>query len=246
MAVMELHDGFIVGIFNYCDRWCEACAFTARCRVFADRAEMDARHDPNFKAVASAPLLPQDQPPTLPDWMLEILEEAERHPLTEKELEDLEPKPRPEHARMESCAMDYSRRTFEWLKPRQDPEKVQSDPHNPLDVIGWFSFFIAAKVHRAGFSKALWDQESDEEYPTDYDGSAKAALEAIDRSRAAWLAMAETGAATREEVMPFIMDLVWLRETLEREFPKARDFVRPGLDEPEAVAKLESTPDLSN
>jgi hypothetical protein len=27
--------GFISGIFNYCDRWCERCPLTARCRVFA-------------------------------------------------------------------------------------------------------------------------------------------------------------------------------------------------------------------
>src|SRR6185503_16937586 len=25
---VEVRDGFIVGIFNYCDRWCETCAFT--------------------------------------------------------------------------------------------------------------------------------------------------------------------------------------------------------------------------
>lgn len=27
-------DKFIPGIFNYCDRWCDRCAFTSRCRVF--------------------------------------------------------------------------------------------------------------------------------------------------------------------------------------------------------------------
>lgn len=26
---------FISGIYNYCDRWCERCAFTARCMNFA-------------------------------------------------------------------------------------------------------------------------------------------------------------------------------------------------------------------
>ena len=26
---------FIPGIFNYCDRWCERCPFTARCLNFA-------------------------------------------------------------------------------------------------------------------------------------------------------------------------------------------------------------------
>jgi hypothetical protein len=38
---MEVQDGFIVGIFNYCDRWCERCPLTSRCRVFATLAEID-------------------------------------------------------------------------------------------------------------------------------------------------------------------------------------------------------------
>jgi hypothetical protein len=59
---MDVRDGFIVGIDNYCDRWCETCAFTSRCRVFADRAEMEARHDSNLKAIREAPLRPQDIP----------------------------------------------------------------------------------------------------------------------------------------------------------------------------------------
>jgi hypothetical protein len=45
---MEVRDGFIIGIFNYCDRWCERCRFTGRCRMFADLAEceFEANHGP--------------------------------------------------------------------------------------------------------------------------------------------------------------------------------------------------------
>lgn len=32
---MDVRDGFILGIYNYCDRWCESCAFTSRCGAFA-------------------------------------------------------------------------------------------------------------------------------------------------------------------------------------------------------------------
>ncbi len=39
---MEVQDGFIVGIYNYCDSWCEPCQFTSRCRVFADGAKHEA------------------------------------------------------------------------------------------------------------------------------------------------------------------------------------------------------------
>src|SRR5580693_4929295 len=33
---------FIDGIFNYCDRWCERCYFTGRCRVFDQVGELTA------------------------------------------------------------------------------------------------------------------------------------------------------------------------------------------------------------
>lgn len=41
-APVEIRDGFIVGIYNYCDAWCARCAFTSHCRVFADLRETEA------------------------------------------------------------------------------------------------------------------------------------------------------------------------------------------------------------
>ena len=86
---MDVRDGFILGIYNYCDRWCETCAFTSRCRVFADRAEMDAAMDPYLKAVAEAPPLPEEEPPPPPRWMQEMIAEmnaAAREPLSPEEV----------------------------------------------------------------------------------------------------------------------------------------------------------------
>ena len=37
---METRDGFILGIFNYCDRWCERCTLSGRCSVFAEEQRM--------------------------------------------------------------------------------------------------------------------------------------------------------------------------------------------------------------
>ncbi|HET6881236.1 MAG TPA: hypothetical protein VFI31_13835, partial [Pirellulales bacterium] len=34
MARKKKKKRFIDGIYNYCDRWCERCAFTERCRVY--------------------------------------------------------------------------------------------------------------------------------------------------------------------------------------------------------------------
>src|SRR5215470_6210325 len=75
---MEVRDGFIVGIFNYCNRWCETCAFTSRCRLFADAAEIEAKLDPGLKEIVEAPLLPQEEPPPPPKWMQEMIEEMNK------------------------------------------------------------------------------------------------------------------------------------------------------------------------
>src|SRR5688500_1768093 len=75
-ASMDIQDGFIVSIFNYCDSWCAACAFTSRCRLFADSAEFEASLDPTLKPVVDEPPLPEDVPPEPPAWMQELLEGA--------------------------------------------------------------------------------------------------------------------------------------------------------------------------
>ena len=49
-------DNFIPGIYNYCDRWCERCAFTTRCQCF----------EPNDKRVEI------DEHPGNDDWLKEV------------------------------------------------------------------------------------------------------------------------------------------------------------------------------
>jgi hypothetical protein len=52
-----LEGDFIESIYNYCDRWCEECAFTARCFLYAQEQRMMERHvlrgeDPDDPKVA--------------------------------------------------------------------------------------------------------------------------------------------------------------------------------------------------
>src|ERR1051325_6177875 len=98
---MDIQDGFIVGIFNYCDGWCERCAFTSYCRLFADRAEMEARLDAHHAAIVDAPPLAQEAEPDTPESMRELLEArntASLQPISPEEWERIQPKLSPEHA----------------------------------------------------------------------------------------------------------------------------------------------------
>ena len=235
---MEVQDGFIIGIFNYCDRWCEACAFTSRCGVFADSVKAEAALDPALKALVEAPPRPEDlPPPPPPKWMEELLQamnEAASEPLADEERKRLEPPP--EHLAIEVRATSYMLQVHRWLEARDDVYQ-RSDPGDPCAVITWFHTLLKVKIHRALWGLAQ-DDPDDRDFPADHDGSAKVSLIGIERSHAAWLDLVDCGIASGMEAAPFIADLVWLADALDRVFPKARTFVRPGLDEPDEVAKL--------
>jgi|RhiMethySRZTD1v2_1073278.scaffolds.fasta_scaffold243291_2 hypothetical protein len=232
---MEVRDGFIVGIFNYCDRWCETCAFTSRCRLFADVAEIEAKLDPGLKEIVDAPPLPQDVPPPPPPWMQEMIDEmnAASSNAATAELPPPPPVP-PAHLLIEARADDYFTRAHTWLRGQTG---ARTDPADPSAVIEWFHLQIVVKVHRAIRGLAE-DGPEERDWPADHDGSAKVALLGIDRSHAAWLAVLQRGLVSDSDAALLIADLVWLGEALERVFPKARAFVRPGLDEPEEVSGL--------
>jgi hypothetical protein len=257
---MEIRDGFIVGVYNYCDSWCDRCAFTSRCRVFADQREMEATLDPNLEPVATAPCLPErldgvpsslperldgvpskhpmDVTPPPPSWLKELLEEMDavsRAPLADDAWVRRELRLVPERDAIDDRAEAYSRRARAWLNTREFD--LPSEAGNPRDVIAWFHMMIHVKAMRALHGLA-GDDPSERDWPPDYDGSAKVALLGIDRSHTAWLDLVETGVASASDVATFLDDLLWLRAALERTFPHARSFVRPGFDEPDEVARL--------
>jgi hypothetical protein len=234
---VEVRDGFIVGIFNYCDRWCETCAFTSRCRLFADVAETEAALDPNLKPVVEAPALPEEAPGPPPAWLQEMIDEMNEAASTitagdvQLALRRLLPK---EHVEIEKRARGYCFRVHPWL---QNMVHQPLNPADPCAVIGWFHTLIPPKVCRA-ITGLAEESPDDGDWPADYDGSAKVALLGIERSHAAWLELVERGVISHADAAPFIADLVWLGEALEHVFPKARAFVRPAFDEPDEIAVL--------
>ena len=229
---MEVKDGFIVGVWNYCDRWCERCALTSWCRLFADAAEEDAASDPHLEPIVHAPLLASDVEP-VPKWLQELIDEPPAA--------DDEPPPvhrqRNERDPVVERAFSYSLNVHQW---RRTPRPAAAS--DAESVISWFGTLLPAKIGRA-FSRRCPAEHWLAGEPSDQDGSAKVALIGIEQSHAAWLQLVESGYATLAEVDPFVADLVWMGEAIERAFPKARAFVRPGFDEPDAVARLVASPD---
>jgi hypothetical protein len=116
---MEVREGFIVGVFNYCDSWCDQCVFTSRCRLFADRAEMEARLDPQHAPIVNAPPLAEEADPPPPLWMRELIEEmnaACANPPSDEEWEQIRPRVPVEHVPVNTRARAYAFRVFRWLE----------------------------------------------------------------------------------------------------------------------------------
>jgi hypothetical protein len=222
---MELQDDCIAGIFNYCDRWCERCSFTSRCRLFADENEMEFErdHGPLTEPMRHRVARSLGAPAAELDRVARDIERtaSEFHlPAVAREHRDLDERGR-----------DYGHAAYKRIEKLAHP----CDPvtAGAVEVIRHYSFLVGAKIHRA-----LLTSHDARDLQSDANGSAKVALLLIARLQEAWKTL-EAGPLGRS-AEPFIADLAWLSAEVRRVRPRAERFVRPGFDEPEAVKRLEA------
>ena len=246
---------FIQSIYNYCDRWCERCPFTARCLNFAlgeegfDHLEVQDLDNEAFWKKLSETL----------QVTLELLEEAaeengiDLHSLNAEELGE-EERSNDELARDHECSRTaklYIEMVDDWLNSARDlfgeeekeiahdqlHEAVDTDSSEkdtgllePAEVVDWYQHLIYVKLMRA--IRGELDEEPDfvDEYPKDSDGSAKVALIGIDRSIAAWGEIRNCFPHRSDQIMDILLHLEQLRRNVEKTFPNARAFIRPGFD----------------
>ena len=236
---MEIREGFIVGVFNYCDGWCETCPLTSYCRVFADMARYEAAMDPHLAPVVGATPATLERLPATMRWFEDVLEDMAS--LGGGELPRAstacEPKMSVAHEEIYDRAKAYCVWAHESVAALvRDGRHSANDP---VAVIAWFSSLNVSKIRRALIGLAEFD--GDREFPPDHEGAAKVALLGIDRSCAAWQQLVSERRISAAQAKPCLEELAWMRERLEAAIPEARAFVRPGFDEPEAVATLLAT-----
>jgi len=235
--MFEQENNFIPGIFNYCDRWCERCPLTARCRVYA---------------------MGQEHPDDEPDQTQEVFRRNLQNIFTETkemlreaaaergididalDLEEadkiIEQKRRTiQQQYLMKIAEKYTRQASLFIQAQDlSDETIEPTQLEMLQIIGWYHFFIAAKIKRALYAEADYEEDADfDAFCNDGDGSIKIALIAIDRSIIAWGVLLTN--ETHREIKPLIQLLETLRRMCEEKFPNARDFLRPGFDEIDMV-----------
>jgi hypothetical protein len=232
---------YIDFISAYCDSWCERCDFTGRCSSFAVKSAL-AMCDGNHEAAIELAIGPSRVPgaPAQKKLIERMADAFADFDPSQQELDEIgreldERDRRVDRHGAAEASHDYAIASHRWLE-RHDRCAVNTDPavRDAIDVVSWDSFLIHVKVKRALNGR--------DEYPggapfeksavqSDWNGSAKVALISIQRSEHAWRVVA---AATGDEAATVLAgSLERLRQMMNREFPRAMEFRRPGFDEGE-------------
>lgn len=234
----------ISGIYNYCDRWCERCPLTSRCLVYATEQvendspqSRDVRNEAFWQKLGS---IFEETRELITIWAreagVELAESAgddevfyhkkrqlvDNHPLTKF------------GKKYANAASDWFRefdQTIEItdLRATESDLEITGRLEEAREVVHWYQYQIAVKTMRA-LSGRREELEDDAEFPRDSDGSAKVALIGIDRSIAAWRLLQISLPERAESIVTLILQLERLRGRIEKVFPEARAFVRPGFD----------------
>lgn len=114
--------------------------------------------------------------------------------------------------------------------PNADPAGEAASLKDSVEIIHWYQHLIYVKLVRAVRGKLEEKSEIPDEFPKDSDGSAKVALIAMDRSIAAWGEMRNQFPEQEDDILNLLVHLDRLRRKVEKVFPEARAFVRPGFD----------------
>lgn len=236
-------------ISSYCDRWCERCAFTQRCSAYAvDIATGMCEGDfaAGLQLAIGAPPPTNTSEEERRAEFVELLREFEATLPTEAEMariaEDLDERRRQiDESPIGSLLQVVSRMAQRWLDAHgQQSGRAGGVVADAVEVIGRDCYLIEAKLRRAlggrYDAEQLADNDDEDEddededgVQTDWNGSAKVALISIARSAAAWTTVARVSGDVEAEALA--EQLRHLQQEVERGFPDAWKFVRPGFDE---------------
>lgn len=233
MLEIARQDGYIDSIFNYCDRWCEKCAFTLKCRNYAFSEDAPDNDGPElFEYLGNV----------FKATMLMLEEMMVKMDLDPEEIKNMEfpEKPDPKDHPLYKKVYALSFKMHDWLKenkPGELPSELEITPqekcntrfHESIEVIYWYNFFISAKIFRALGGMNLSSFE--DKIQNDSNGSAKIALVALDRLIGAWSVVMGNMKDHEDEILKFLISLSEVRKLIEKTFPNTKIFVRPGFDQ---------------
>jgi len=236
-------DGHIDGIFNYCTRRCEHCAFTSRCTLYQserdyERAHPGATWDQRVRDSFAETFR------LLEEWCTrEGVDFEEIRRASESDEMDLSAKRVEDTVRadpIQKMATTYTHAAFSVLDAMAPARAMRRWPghvEGALDTISWHAGMVSAKVYRALYGLAERGAFIEEDaVQNDWNGSAKIAKILVNESCIAWRIVLREGEAPHDSPLVELLSLLAKIDAgLTERFPDAMKFVRPRFDESSVV-----------
>jgi hypothetical protein len=248
----------IDGIHTYCDSWCERCGFANRCIVNMTRSrETDPRADDpllehlkdRFDQVRT--LVARRSTFSIED-ILKNVGEMTAADVADYDRNKARRDERRKHDPILREASAYADLARAWFEVERDGMRANADALvrrvemervddistielarilDAVEIVRHDCFLIFVKLTRAidGAEESESERWDDDPVQNDHNGSAKVALTCIDRSEGAWRSI-DRWYASSGGARALADQLAALRAAIERRFPRARAFLRPGFD----------------
>ena len=239
MSAEPHEDGFISGVHNYCDRWCERCAFSSRCRAFA--IEMTLAVD-GFEGELAAAAEGLESAPGQEgsgfDFALEEAEAAVSEEDIEREMlrHDAAWLVVDTHPLMEAvkALTKLAEPLIEGAGRRAESGGAEAEAfRDPLEILCRYRYLVQAKIHRAllGREEDRDPNEEEEPFPSDADGSAKIAHITCAAARDAARRLGDLDPALAPPAHVYAQAADRALGLIDQAFPGHRTFRRPGFDD---------------
>lgn len=250
----------IPGIYNYCDRWCERCYFASRCAVYENESglspeQTDITNKAFWDKLSENFAKTRDLLDQAAKHFGINLEEAMKagEEIESKSTAEEDSKNHP----LAVLSLEYSKISRDWLHSQpgmmaklealrdglemgtasvKNAKETTAMIKESVDVIAWYHAFIHIKLMRALMGRLRQTEfdfglDDDPDYQPDYDGSAKIAVIAIERSMQCWIKLYDLLPDEEDYFLKLLSMLERLKSMTVLEFPNAMAFKRPGFDD---------------
>jgi hypothetical protein len=249
----------VEGIFNYCNRRCELCAFTERCGLFRDLRAYGQRH-PDRGPLEQAHDSFQECFRLLEQWCeregidFEALQREADSEELKAQMNRVESEVRADPLQKLATAYTHAAmKLVDGLSAARALRRWPPEVDAAVETIGWYAGMVGAKVYRAlhavadrselpGKNVENVDDRGDVEdlVQNDWNGTAKLARLIIGESKDAWRVVLQAGSAPADSPLGELIALLdRIDAGLVDRFPRAMEFVRPGFDEPSLAGAVD-------
>ncbi len=251
----------IANIYVFCDRWCERCAYGSRCEAYAAdetirKKEMLQADDeknrlfwesihlsmqtvfPKIEAIATNEHVDLD--------IFEGLSKGKKFDLFQHKAVNNE---------VLKAGRKYEDAVDDWLDTMADegelkmmeflpgsvfrvnsdvlPEADKNRTNNLVEIVMRYQLQIYLKLSRLYYTRGreMEEGQNGKNDSNASNGAAKMVLELINRSVVAWWGILQFFPSQKKSIHDMLFLLMRLKKRIEKEFPQANEFIRPGFDE---------------